>query len=34
MVPQLKIAIPKDESMPDGGAMENSALILASKLKK
>jgi hypothetical protein len=34
MVSQLKTAIPKDESMPDGCAMENGALLSASKLKK
>ena len=34
IVTQLKISILKDESMPDGGAMENGALLSASELEK
>ena len=33
-MPQLKIAIPKDTSLPDGGAVENGALLSASELEK
>ena len=33
-MPQLKIAIPNDAPIPDGGAMENGALLSASELEK